>query len=400
MHSRALYVALAVLVSGALMFAQTKTGGGSTTSTPPRVTLPTIPSTQPQPQVGPIFLSGKVVMENGGPPPEKVTIERVCNGRARREGYTDSSGSFSFQLGAMPTAFQDASTSTVRDLGSSRTDMMNDMTGQNTRISQRDLMTCDLRANLAGYRSDSLSLAGRNAMDAPGVGVIVLHPIGKVEGTTVSMTSMRAPKDARKAWEHGHKDLQEHKVDKAEQEFEKALEIYPNFAEAMLGLGDVYFIEKRYDDAEKEYERAIAADSKFIPPYFQLAKIAAQHKDWARMAKLTDQALALNAYEYPATFFFNAVAYYELGDREKAEKSARNGVRLDSQHRIPDLQMILARLLLDRKEYSEAAELLKTFLKLVPTGPASDSARAELAQTEAILASAEKTPATASAQPK
>jgi hypothetical protein len=33
----------------------------------------------------PIFLSGKVIMEDGTPPPDSVVIERVCNGMPRPE---------------------------------------------------------------------------------------------------------------------------------------------------------------------------------------------------------------------------------------------------------------------------------------------------------------------------
>ena len=38
-------------------------------------------------------------MDDGTAPPDSVVIERNCNGYARNEGYTDSKGNFSFQLG-------------------------------------------------------------------------------------------------------------------------------------------------------------------------------------------------------------------------------------------------------------------------------------------------------------
>jgi len=45
------------------------------------------------------FFSGKVMMDDGTPPPETAVIERVCNGVPRPEAYTDSKGRFNFQLG-------------------------------------------------------------------------------------------------------------------------------------------------------------------------------------------------------------------------------------------------------------------------------------------------------------
>src|SRR5687767_9674838 len=47
----------------------------------------------------PVFLSGKVVMDDGTPPPDSVVIERVCGSVVRPEAHTDSKGRFSFQLG-------------------------------------------------------------------------------------------------------------------------------------------------------------------------------------------------------------------------------------------------------------------------------------------------------------
>ncbi len=61
----------------------------------------------------PIFLSGKVVLDDGTPPPEPVKIERVCNGVVRPEGYTDSKGRFSFQLGQNTSMMADASVSSA-----------------------------------------------------------------------------------------------------------------------------------------------------------------------------------------------------------------------------------------------------------------------------------------------
>src|SRR4051794_6178245 len=99
------------------IFGQTKGGGTSTgstgagtststpstgTATPGRgTTTTTTPTTTPQPSVSipqPIFLSGRVQMEDGGAPPESVVIETVCNGQGHSEGYTDAKGYFGIEL--------------------------------------------------------------------------------------------------------------------------------------------------------------------------------------------------------------------------------------------------------------------------------------------------------------
>jgi len=89
----------------------TGTPTGPTTTRPPTTTTnPTQPgNTQNLPQT-PIFISGRVMLEDGSAPTESVVIERVCSGVSHSEGYTDSKGYFSIQLGARNTGvMQDAS---------------------------------------------------------------------------------------------------------------------------------------------------------------------------------------------------------------------------------------------------------------------------------------------------
>jgi hypothetical protein len=171
---------LILTIAGLDVAAFAQKGGPATTnpnptSTPTPTTNPTpnnIPNrtTQPSQQqqqpydLGqrPIFLSGKVVMDDGTPPPESVVIERVCGGNPRPEAWTDSKGHFSFQLGQNTAMMADASVGNVGGLGfpdyNSGGGMNQPGMGGGSNMGSsgsmgRDLMNCDLRANLPGYRS-------------------------------------------------------------------------------------------------------------------------------------------------------------------------------------------------------------------------------------------------------
>src|SRR5580765_136952 len=99
------------------------TGGGNTTGTTPGTTTPspgrtttptntnpTNPTQTPTVSITqPIFVSGRVMMEDGTPPPDRVVIETVCNGSPHGEGYTDTKGYFSIELGGRNAIMQDAS---------------------------------------------------------------------------------------------------------------------------------------------------------------------------------------------------------------------------------------------------------------------------------------------------
>ena len=95
-------------------------GVGTVGSTPTRPAIPSPTTTTTQPntfpeQPRPIFLSGKVMLSEGTPPPEPVAIERICGGRVFPEGFTDSKGRFSIELGRNQGGFLDASMSSGSD---------------------------------------------------------------------------------------------------------------------------------------------------------------------------------------------------------------------------------------------------------------------------------------------
>src|SRR5450432_3134322 len=89
------------------------TGAPSTGTTTGRPTSPVPTTTSPNntspslPQ--PIYVSGRVMIDDGTPLPEAVVIQRVCSGAAHAEGYTDSKGFFGLELGNRSMAVQDAS---------------------------------------------------------------------------------------------------------------------------------------------------------------------------------------------------------------------------------------------------------------------------------------------------
>ena len=169
-----------------------------------------------------IYPQGKVVLEDGSPPPEFVTIQRVCRGQVFREGYTDSKGEFSVRLGADATlAMEDASTYGTNSRGTQSGDPLRSggLTGASERFSTMrntgtvDLFGCELQAKLDGYRSVPIMLGRRSVFEKPDVGTIVLHPLKGIKGVSVSSTSLAAPKNARKAYETAMKELGKKKPD-------------------------------------------------------------------------------------------------------------------------------------------------------------------------------------------
>ena len=199
--------AVILLLAGIAVAQQNGGKGGSGTGSSPNIggANTRTPSTTPPPGSNPsdqrpIFISGKVMLIDGTPPSEPVKIERVCNGSARVEARTDNKGRFSFQLG-QNLEFQDASSNGQDGLGGGGFGGSGGGFGGNRgprfgssqSTIDRNLFGCELRATLPGYRSDSVTLANIHYMDNPDIGTILLHPIAKGDGLTVSATTALAP---------------------------------------------------------------------------------------------------------------------------------------------------------------------------------------------------------------
>ncbi|HYI95742.1 MAG TPA: tetratricopeptide repeat protein [Bryobacteraceae bacterium] len=331
----------------------------------------------------PVFLSGKVIMDDGTPPPDSVVIERVCGSVVRPEAHTDSKGRFSFQLGQNQAMMADASMSSIGDPIGAAPGRGGGMMGPSGRgISERDLMGCELRANLAGFRSEPVNLSGRRALDNPDVGTIILHRLAKVEGFTFSATSAYAPKDAKKAFEKGSEAAKKKKWADAETNFQKAVDTYPKYAAAWYELGLVHQQQQKLEEAKKAYQGSIQADGKFVTPYAQLARIAGAEQKWPEVAEYTSKVIKLNPYFSPDIYYISAVANFNLQKFDAAEEDAREALKLDAQKKNPRANHLLGLILAQKEKYPEAAENMRTFLKRVPEGPDAENVKKQLAEVE------------------
>ena len=84
-------------------------------------------------------------------------------------------------------------------------------------------------------------------------------------------------------------------------------------------------------EARHSFEQSIAADPKYVNPYRGLAELDTQQKQWQPLVTVTDQLLALNPVSFPDAWLRNALGNYYLGNFAEAEKSARQGMKVDDQ---------------------------------------------------------------------
>lgn len=363
-------------------FAQTsKPTGGRGAPGPTRSSVPMQPNMNaPDTTTGQrAFISGKVVLDDGTQITESATIQTICRGRKQTVTHTDSHGGFSFELG-------DRTSPVSADFSGADVDSTGPVTG---RAGQRNWRDCELLAALPGFSSQTIDLNSRlTTFESADIGHLVLHRMGQVEGLTISATTAMAPKDARKAYEKGSKKLSEEKWDEAEPLLSKAVEMYPRFAVAWFDLGRLQL--HKHDDvqARHSFEQSVAADPKYVNPYRGLAELDMQQKQWQALVTVTGQLLALNPVSFPDAWLRSALGNYYLHNFPDAEKSARQGMKMDDQHRVPKLEYLLGIILLQKREYQEAATHIQNYLKFVTQPAEIEEAQKQLAEITRLSASA------------
>lgn len=377
------------------------TGSSGTSAPPPKVDVPipaiiTPPRATGSPQIPTvpeiIYIAGTVMQEDGNPPPFGTIIELDCGDTVTREATVDSTGRFGFQVGSnnrIGRVQPDPSDQIGDDVFDIATESRNlgsrgwSTSMRTTPLSIR-LLRCEVRAQYPGYRSTSSRMKPGSIFGYTEVDAILLYRVEKVRGTSVSLTSMLVPKDARKSVEQAAKALKKEDYAGAEALLKSVLESYPGNAEAWYLLGETYHLQSRDSEAQDSYLESISADKIFVRPYLRIARLAMTDEDWESAVDFSSEALNLDPINFPEAYYLNALANYSLQDMEQAEKIARRGQRLDLNHQYPQLHLILANILSIRQDTAGSMEEMRKYLKVAPDAEDAPLVKSRLEEKEEL----------------
>ena len=129
-----------------------------------------------------------------------------------------------------------------------------------------------------------------------------------------------------------------------------------------------------------------------------LASVALRESKWQEAATWSSRATEMDGVDFPAAFYYNALANYRLGNMDQAEKSARKAEALGAQNSFPQVSLLLGTVLVNRGDYAAAADQLRLYLKAAPTAPNADAVRQQLANVESAGAAESKAQAAPTAK--
>ena len=118
-------------------------------------------------------------------------------------------------------------------------------------------------------------------------------------------------------------------IEEAIEAYQRALELNPAAAGALVNLGTIYYRQRKYQEAEQHYVKAIEVDSNYPLAHYNLGNLYDEQGDLTRAEHHYNTALKLNP-SYADAHFNLALLSERCGDFLKAVRHWKSYLRLDS----------------------------------------------------------------------
>jgi len=222
----------------------------------------------------------------------------------------------------------------------------------------------------------------------PGIAFVSLQISGPVSdpstGATVSVAAMKVPRKARKEFDKAEKAFNENKFDDAKERVNKALQLYPNFAQALTLRGILLLNDNQPDEGQADLQNALKFDPSYSLAYFAMGAALNHVGKYDDALRILDRGLAIS----PDTWqghFESARASLGKEDFASALKSVTRAQQLVKED-YPPVSLVKAHALLGLKQYKTAIAELEGYLFRQPNSPNSEGARKTLDRAKAFVA--------------
>lgn len=325
---------------------------------------------------------GRVVIGGGGAPPMPVAIALVCGDWIHSQGQTDARGRFRFR----PQRHADVNAAIAR----AGKDPAGEAYSREILYQVSwpgDLVPCDVTAELAGYRAvsievgllaqDGVTLVGDRSQED--VGFMILHRLEDFDGYARSSTTSLAPSAARKAYESGVRALERRvpNLEQAASRFERALEVFPEFAGAWSALGLTRWTLGDDGEALQAFTRAVNADPKYLMPYEVMMEMVLESQNWEELGRLTERYLEISP-TAPMTLYMSVAAALNLDNLALAEERMGELEELGAKDYWAKSHAILAVKQENNSKFKEAAKAYEAFLSVYPDHSTADTLKRKI----------------------
>jgi len=118
-------------------------------------------------------------------------------------------------------------------------------------------------------------------------------------------------------------------IEKAIEAYNRAVELNPSAAGALVNLGTIYYRQRKYEAAEQHYQRAIEVDSNYPLAHYNLGNLYDEQGDLTRAEQHYTTALRLNP-NYADAHFNLALLAERRGNFLNAVRHWKSYLKLDN----------------------------------------------------------------------
>ncbi|MBS1787898.1 MAG: tetratricopeptide repeat protein [Acidobacteria bacterium] len=194
------------------------------------------------------------------------------------------------------------------------------------------------------------------------------------------------PKNAKKAYDQGVKLARDKQPEKASAKFQEALQIFPEYLNALNKLGEQMAILNKPDLAEANFERAIAINPKFASPYINSGIVLVSQKRYDEAISTLETGNRLDD-SFPMGHLNLGIALMSKtpADFDQAEKELMRV--LDSNKKeFAYVRKLLFNLNIRQRKYDKAVAQLEAYLKEFPDAPDSQEVKLTLEKVKKAMA--------------
>lgn len=214
----------------------------------------------------------------------------------------------------------------------------------------------------------------------------VVAPAGRPRAEVISAAeaAQRVPKPARRAYQEGLKFRRDKQPEKALQSLSRAVELYPEYFQALAERGDLRALRRELAQAAEDFARALKANPRYGPALRGAGYCKLEGREFEEAVSYLERAASAQP-DQANTYLLLGIAYLELDRREQARSALLKALGFNTARELR-AHIYLGNLFAREHRYEEAAEELRKYLEAYPADPEAANLKAVESQWRARAA--------------
>lgn len=183
---------------------------------------------------------------------------------------------------------------------------------------------------------------------------------------SAAASEQSVPAAARKEYDQSVRMVGKGNIQQAIERLQRAVEIYPDYLDALNDLGAQYLKLKRFDEAAEQFRIVLEKNPKYFNSRLNLGLVLIEQKNYPIAIAQLKEAVTLDGGR-PDGRLWLGVALLQIGDLAGAERELSKALIIAGTD-LPATNYYLAQVYLRRGDTEEASRALKTYLKASPKG--------------------------------